>query len=201
MIDKIESRKNRIHRWAAALFVVACSITSTVWAVEATPREPRQYFFHQSFGDLQEELETAREEGKQGILLFFEAEDCKYCQAMLKGVLSDPVVQDYYRQHFLNIAIDIHGDIEIRDLDGITLPSKVFASHRQVFITPVLSFLDLDGMEIYRHPGVVKTSEALLSIGDYIVGQHYLDTEFRVYAERKEVEKQEKNVTEHRGME
>lgn len=148
-------------------------------------REPRQYFFDQSFGDLPEELQTAKDQGKHGILLFFEAEDCRYCHAMLKNVLSEPKVQDWYREHFLNIAIDIHGDVEIRDLDGITLPSKVFAQHRQVFMTPVLAFLDLDGREVYRYLGMVKTTEEFLMIGEYIVGGHYLDTEFKVFAKKQ----------------
>ena len=36
----------------------------------ATPRDPYQFFFEQSLGDLTEELEIAREEGKQGVFLF-----------------------------------------------------------------------------------------------------------------------------------
>jgi thioredoxin-related protein len=193
----IVSCKNIINFYIRAVMglIMVCSMVSTAMAMEEVPRDPRQYFFIQSFGDLPEELEAAKVEGKQGILLFFEAEDCKYCQAMLKGVLSDRKVQNFYRENFLSIAVDIHGDVEIRDFDGIILPSKVFASHRQVFITPVLSFLDLEGREIYRHLGMVKTPQALLSIGDYIIGKHYLDTEYEVFAKRKETE-QEK-VTEH----
>jgi len=156
----------------------------TARAMDREFYDPREFFFIQSFGDLPEELLTARTQHKQGILLFFEADGCVYCAAMLKKVLSQKKVQDWYRQHFLSIAIDIHGDVEIKDFDQITLPEKVFAEHRRVFLTPTLSFIDLEGVEVYRHTGMVKTAEELLLMGEYITGKYYFDTEFRVYADK-----------------
>ena len=129
-----------------------------------------------------EELQTARAQGKQGILLFFEADGCRYCAAMRKGVLSKREVQDWYREKFVNIAIDIHGDVEIKDFDGVTLPEKMIAEHRRVFLTPTFSFIDLDGAEVYRHVGLVKTVGEFLAMGEYVAGKHYFDQEFSVYA-------------------
>ena len=148
-------------------------------------RDPREYFFIQSFGDLQEEIKTAKEQGKQGMMLFFEAEGCSYCQGMLKGVLSQKPVQEWYGEYFLSMAIDIHGDVEITDFDGITLPSKVFAEHRKVFMTPLVLFVDLSGAEIYRHLGMVKTAEEFLLMGEYIADKHFMDTEFSVFIHKK----------------
>jgi len=156
--------------------------TANALATDDEIRDPRQFFFNQSFMDMPEELQSAREQHKLGILLFFEADGCAYCAAMLKGVLSQKKVQDWYRERFLCFAVDIHGDVEIKDFDQITLPEKVFAEHRRVFLTPTLSFIDLDGTEIYRHTGMVKTPEELLAMGEYIEGKHYFDTEFKVYA-------------------
>lgn len=169
---------------------VLCLISAFgVRAAENDFRDPRQFFFQPSFGDLPEELKTARELHKQGILLFFEADGCRYCAAMLKGVLGQKNVQDWYRERFVSIAIDIRGDVEIKDFDGITLPEKVFAEHRRVFLTPTLSFIDLDGVEVYRHMGMVKTPEALLVMGEYIAGKHYFDTEYEVYARAQGLKK------------
>ena len=108
---------------------------------------------------------------------------------MLKNVLSQKQVQDWYQQHFISIAVDIRGDVEIKDFDGITLPSKVFAQHRKVFMTPVLSFINLEGSEIYRHLGMVKTAEEFLIMGEYIKDKHYFDTEYRVYAHARGLQK------------
>ena len=149
------------------------------------------FFFTQSFGDLPEELQVAKEQGKQGMLLFFEAEGCPYCLGMLKQVFSQKQVQDWYQERFLSIAIDIHGDVEIKDFDGITLPSKVFAQHRQVYMTPLMAFIDLDGNEIYRHLGMVKSPEVFLMMGEYIAGGHYFNTEFKVYAAKQGLNKEQ----------
>ena len=166
---------------AVAGFLLAAALH----AEEPAARDPRAHFFTQTFGDLPEEMQLARDEGKLGMLLFFEAEACSYCRAMLKNVLSDPRVQDWYRERFVNIAVDIHGDVEFTDFDGITLPSKIFADHRRIYLTPVVSFLDLTGVEIYRHLGMVRTPQEFLVMGEYIEGGHYLDTEYEVYAERR----------------
>jgi thioredoxin-related protein len=168
--------------WQVVSVVLLLLTTLSTLAMENDDRDPREFFFNQSFGDLPEELRTAREQGKQGMLLFFEAEGCPYCLSMLKRVFSQKKVQDWYRERFLNIAIDIHGDVEIKDFDGITLPSKVFSEHRKVRMTPTMSFIDLNGIEVYRHLGMVKTPEEFLVMGEYIAGGHYFDTEYEVFA-------------------
>jgi hypothetical protein len=52
-------------------------------------------------------------------------------------------------------------------------------------MTPVVSFLDLNGVEIYRHLGMTKTAEDFLLLGEYIEGKHYFDTEFKVFAQAR----------------
>jgi len=167
------------------LSILFLLVTVNVIAGEQDVRDPREFFFTQSFGDLPEELATAKTQGKQGILLFFEAEGCPYCLAMFKRVFNQRQVQDWYQEHFLSIAIDIHGDVEIKDFDNVTLPSKVFSEQRKVFMTPLMSFIDLEGVEVYRHLGMVKTPEEFLVMGEYIVGKHYFDTEFKVFAKKQ----------------
>jgi thioredoxin-related protein len=185
---KFTNTRHLLSGWCVLFFIPFLLATLSAQATESDTRDPREFFFTQSFGDLPEELQTARKQGKQGMFLFFEADDCPYCMAMLKRVLNQKQVQDWYQAHFLSIAVDIHGDVEIKDFDGITLPSKIFAEHRRVTMTPVLSFIDLDGAEIYRHLGMVKSPEEFLVMGEYIVDGHYLDTEFRVFEKTKGLE-------------
>jgi len=154
---------------------------NTTFAAASDTRNPREFFFTQSFGDLPEEMQIAAADGKLGMLLFFEAEDCGYCRRMLKQVFNQRSVQDWYTKRFVNIAVDVFGDVEIKDFDGITLPSKVFADQRRIFATPVVSFIDPNGIEIYRHFGMIKTPEEFLLLGQYIEDKHYYDTEFEVF--------------------
>jgi thioredoxin-related protein len=172
-------------RVALAVLLLALPVLSS--ASEAEMRDARAYFFTQTFGDLREELQVARDTGRIGMLLFFEAESCPYCQHMIRHVFGRKDVQDWYGERFISIAVDIHGDVELTDFDGITLPSKVFSGHRKVFYTPVVAFIDLDGNEIYRYPGMIETPEEFLQLGEFIEGEHYHLMEYRTFAERRGV--------------
>ena len=175
----------------ARVVLVMVLALGSAYSVAETTRDPYAHFFTATFGDLPEEMATARTEGKLGMLLFFEADACPYCEHMRRKVLNQPDVQDWFRERFVNIAVDIHGDIEVKDFDGITLPMKVFAEHRRVYMTPVMSFIDPSGAEIYRHLGMIRTPEEFLMLGEYIEGRHYYDLEFKVFAERKGMQEEE----------
>jgi len=179
----------------SSLLFAMLLLAGAVLAEEQETRDAQEYFFTQTFGDLPEEMQTARDEGKLGMLLFFEAEACQYCQYMLRKIFNQRRVQDWYRERFVNIDVDIHGDVELTDFDGITLPSKIFADHRRIYMTPVLSFLNLDGVEIYRHLGMIKTPQEFLLLGEYIEGEHYFDTEYKVFARKRGMRDEEDILT------
>ena len=162
-------------------------VTSVALAKAPETRNPREYFFTLTFGDLPEEMALARDEGKLGMLLFFEAEDCPYCHHMLNKVFNQVDIQDWYQERFVSIAIDIHGDVEMQDFAGVTLPSKVFSDQQGVFLTPVMSFFDLDGKEIYRHLGMIGTPQEFLLLGTYVKDGHYEDIGYDDFAKTRGV--------------
>ena len=166
--------------------LVLLLLGSVIAAQEETePRDPREYFFIQSFGDLPEELAEARKAGKIGLMLFFEQDGCAYCRAMMNKVLNQRPVQDWYRKRFVSIAVDIRGDVELTDFDGVTLPSKAFAIQRRAVMTPVITFIDLNGSEIFRKWGMISTPEEFLLMGAYIEEKRYLDISFDDYARQR----------------
>ena len=168
---------------ASVTLVLTLLVAGISFSSETDTRDPGEFFFTQTFGDLPEEMQVARDEGKLGMLLFFESAACPYCRHMLEKVFNQRSVQDWYTERFVNIAVDIHGDVELKDFDGITLPSKIFSDQRRIFMTPVVAFIDLNGNEIYRHLGMVKTPEEFLLLGKYIEDEHYFDTEYHVFLE------------------
>lgn len=133
----------------------------------STPRDPYQYFFEQNLGDLSEELETARDEGKKGIFLFFEMDECPFCHRMKNTVLNQPDIQDYYKQNFHSLTIDIEGDIEIVDFEGNETTQKEFASKNRVRATPVLTFYDLQGQQVVRYTGAASSSDEFMWLAEY----------------------------------
>jgi len=169
----------------APLLFVMCLWPPLLAAETPGPRDPRAHFFTQTFGDLPEELAEAGAAGKIGLFLFFQQEGCAYCRRMLQTVLSQPRVQDWYAERFLNVAVDIRGDVELTDFDGITLPSKVFAQHRKIMFTPVMSFLDLYGVEVFRKAGMVADPEEFLLMGEYVATGRYTDTPYTVFLAEK----------------
>jgi len=174
---------------ARLLLILTVLVTGVVLASVSGTRDAREFFFTLTFGDLPEEMEVARGDGKLGMLLFFEAEDCPYCHHMLKNVFNQTDVQDWYQERFVSIAIDIHGDVEMQDFSGITLPSKVFSDQQGVFLTPVMSFVDIEGEEIYRHLGMIGTPQEFLLLGEYIVDGHYKKMRYDDFSKARGVEK------------
>ena len=151
-------------------------------AFAATPRDAQDYFFDQTLGDFREELAAAREQGKQGIFIFFEMDECPFCHRMRESVLNQPEIQDYYKAHFLNFTVDIEGDIDITDFHGNSVKEKDFAfrEHR-VRATPVLMFFDLDGKPVARHTGPTADAREFLWLGEYVVDGIHKTQSFTQY--------------------
>ncbi len=155
----------------------------------AAGRDPATHFFNESFGDLQEELETAREEGKKGIMLFFEMDDCPFCHRMKRQVLNRPEVQDYFRKHFRLLTIDVEGDVELVDFDGNETTEKDFATKQhRVRATPVIAFFDLEGRRVARFIGATRDAEEFMLLGRYVAEGHYKNGSFTRFkrAQRKQ---------------
>ncbi len=145
----------------------------TLTAQAAAPRDPYQFFFEQSLGDLTEELEIAREEGKRAVFVFFEMDECPFCHRMKQTVLNQPEVQAYFRQHFHSLTIDIEGDIEIVDFDGEDTTQKAFARSQRVRATPLMAFFDLEGKRIFKYVGATSGIDEFLWMGEYIAEEVY----------------------------
>jgi thioredoxin-related protein len=153
-------------------------------AVSATGAElgDADAFFDQSFGDFSEELETARDEGKSGILLMFEMDECPYCHRMKTTVLNRPEVQSYFREHFLVFPVDVEGDLEVTDFTGNVTTQKALALKQfRVRATPVFAFFDLDGNMVARYTGATRDAAEFMQLGRYVVDGAYQETTFTRY--------------------
>ena len=170
-----------MKRWLVAALFAAVPLCPMV-AAGATPRDAEQHFFDQTLGDFREELANAREQGKQGVFIFFEMDECPFCHRMKENVLNQPAVQDYFKRHFLSFRVDIEGDVTITDFQGNEIAEKDFAfrEHR-VRATPVLQFFDLDGKPVARYTGATADAQEFLWLGEYVVEGVYKDMPFTKY--------------------
>ncbi len=160
-----------------ALLALALASLSLLAATE--PRDPYTHFFQPTFGDFQEELEVARADGKQGVLIFFEMDECPFCHRMKQQVLNQPVVQEYYREHFALFSVDVEGDVEITDFQGRAMRQSDFAFREfRVRATPVFQFFNLDGEPIARFTGATRDVGEFLQLGEFVADGHYQDMNF-----------------------
>lgn len=159
-------------------------LTGSLATAAELPRSAEDHFFDESFWDLTEELETARDSGKQGIMLMFEMDECPFCHRMKTTILNQPDVQRYFREHFLLLPIDIEGDVEMTDFQGqhTTMKDFAFAQYR-VRATPVFAFFDLDGNYIKRarFTGATADKQEFLLLGQYVVDKVYEQMPFARY--------------------
>lgn len=171
------------------LVLLLCMTALPLYAAE--PRDPYTYFFSQSLGDFREELANARKQGKQGVLLFFEMEECPWCHRMKTTVLNQPEVQDYFKAHVLSFPVDIEGDVEIIDFEGNSETQKFFAEKvNRVRATPVFAFYDLEGQQVVRFTGATADPQEFMWLGEFFFDGHYKDMRFSKYKRLKREGKQ-----------
>lgn len=139
-------------------------------------------FFNENFGNFQDELDTAKEQGKKGIFMFFMMDECPFCDRTEKTILSLPEVQKYFHEHFMNFIMDIEGDVQITDFKGEETTQKKFSTKQfRVRATPLMVFFDLEGKPIVRYTGAPKDKDEFLLLGQYVVSGAYQNMKFPKY--------------------
>jgi len=149
-------------------------------------RDPETHFFEQSFGDLRDDLQQVREEGKQALLIMFESEDCPWCRKMKKTVLNQPDVQDYYRRHFRILTLFNDSPNPVTDFRGRETTEEDFSVRQfRVRATPVFGFFDHKGDMVVRYTGVTRDKRDFLLLGKYVAEGHYRTMKFRPWLKKQ----------------
>jgi len=108
----------------------------------------RQSWFVETFLDLREDFAEAKAEGKR-LAILFEQRGCPYCVKMHTEVLSQRYINDYLRQNFRVVQLNLWGSREVTDFDGARMPEKALAERWGVIFTPTMVFFkdDLAGLQ------------------------------------------------------
>ena len=162
-------------------------LIATGMASAALPRDPATHFFEQTLGNLQDDLEDAKDQGKKGIWLFFEQEECPFCHRMKTLILNQPEVQDYFRKYFIVIPIDIELKTELVDFQGkSTTMKKLFAKvANNRGATPVMAYFDLTGKMVVRYTGASTGVKEFLWLGEYASQEIYKKMSFSRFKRMK----------------
>jgi len=150
-------------------------------ALSAGTRDPEDHFFNLNGGDFKTEAADAKSAGKKAILVMFEQDGCPGCLYMKQNVLNRVDVQDFYRQRFLNFSINTFGAVPIRDFSGRDFTEKSFAQSAGIKGTPTFLFYDLNGTEVVRIVGPVKSVEEFMLLGEFVASGAYKTRKFAEY--------------------
>src|SRR5262249_11366058 len=82
----------------------------------------RQSWFQLSFLDLREDFADAKAAGKR-LAVLFEQRGCVYCATLHNDVLAARYINDYVRENFAVVQLDLWGAREVRTLMARYWPS------------------------------------------------------------------------------
>lgn len=121
-----------------------------------------QPWFEDGFLDLGEEIQLAKEEGKQFVIIY-EQEGCPYCKELHKVNLKNPAIKKFMQENYRVIQLDIRGSREVTDFTGKTMSERAFSRKWQINFTPTLSFFPADPTLVLNKTG--KDAEAFRLTG------------------------------------
>ncbi|MGB1008855.1 MAG: thioredoxin family protein [Thiolinea sp.] len=128
-------------------------------------------WFKESFLDISEDVEEASAENRH-VMLFFQLNDCPYCDRMLTESFEAEPLQGYIREHFDVIAVNVRGDREIAFNEEISVLEKELAEHLQVRATPAILFLDSENNSVVRVDGY-RAPKRFQHILNYVSSKGY----------------------------
>jgi thioredoxin-related protein len=155
-------------------------------AFDDAPLEHRLHYpawFNLSFLHLKEDLQDAASFGKRGLIVYFGQDFCPYCKALIEGNFSRRDIEQYTRNYFDVMAIDIHGSRPVTDFNGEVLSEKAYAAREKINFTPSLIFYDIDGNEALRLQGYYPPYKFRAAL-EYVADAHYRNESFPEYLER-----------------
>jgi thioredoxin-related protein len=123
-------------------------LTPRVEPIQSEDGLYRQSWFQLSFLDLREEFADAKAGGRR-LAVLFEQRGCIYCASMHNDVLALKYINDYVRENFTVVQLDLWGAREVTDFDGAVLPERALAERWGVIFTPTIVFFkdDLTGLQ------------------------------------------------------
>jgi thioredoxin-related protein len=136
-------------------------------------------WFKESFLDLSEDVDEAREQGRR-LLLFFHQNGCPYCNLMVERNLSQREIRQRMQESLDVVAINMWGDREITGFDGSRMTEKNFSAALRVQFTPTLIFLDEAGGLALRLNGYLPPEEFKVAL-DYVTNHKEKEISYQEY--------------------
>lgn len=162
----------RAIQWVFLSLIVAGSAPAL--ALESQP------FIKESFLTLKDDLDDAAKAGRI-LMVMYEQEGCPYCALMHRVNFADKGIVDRVNKSFHVVQLDIWGGREVTDFAGEAMTEKQLARRMGIQFSPMISFFDANGKEVYRITGYYKPNLFKAAL-DYVASRAYEKMGFKDYA-------------------
>ena len=152
------------------------------WVTGGVPHEVPGWF-KDSFLEIADDVDEASEQGKH-VLLFFQLNNCPYCDRMLEEAFEAEPVTYYIQKHFDAIAINVRGDRDIAFNEEISVTEKELSEILKVRVTPAILFLDANKKPVVRVNGY-RAPERFRMVLEYVATKSYQTTKLADYMQAK----------------
>lgn len=181
---------------AAGIALITCPASaqeSRIAAILGDDGLYHQPWFLNSFLDLKDDLAEAAEAGKR-FALIWEQRACPYCRETHEVNFARPEINEFVRENFNVLQLDIWGSREVTDFDGEALEERALARKWGIVFTPTIMFFD-DSVEkvagrsgpeaeVVRMPGYFKPYH-FITMFEYVKESAYKTTHFQLYLQHK----------------
>lgn len=169
------------------LFVLTLFLTTSAQAqkgkVSGGLHHEMPEWFKESFLDMAEDVEEAKEDDKH-VILFMTLEFCPYCTKMLNdNFVEDAKHQQYIQDNFDVIGINIKGSREIALNEDKTLTEKEYAAFLKVQYTPTIIFLNQKNEVVVRLNGY-RSPENFKLVLDFVKKKEYEKMSLTAYLDK-----------------
>lgn len=186
---------------AGGALIAAASASGAMTSRPAAAVEPiltddglyKQDWFLESFLDLAEDLTMAAAAGKR-FAVMWELKGCPYCKETHFTNFADPAINDFIRNRFDVLQLNIIGSRLVTDFDGAAMSEKALAGKYGVRFTPTIQFFapSADGLdareprqrEVARMPGYFKPRH-FLAMFRFVHDRAYEREDFRSFLKQQ----------------
>ena len=153
----------RVTTWFAILLLPALFIAGG----SALASPPKGY----SFVAFDEGLRLAKEQNKP-VFLYFGRFGCAWCDQVNKQTFVDPALRELYSRNYVLVYVDAESGKRLRLPSGERITEADLGVRYKAFATPLFLFLEPDGKEIARIPGI-QSVENFRDYDRYVMEGHY----------------------------
>ncbi|GAB4237846.1 MAG: thioredoxin family protein [Methyloligellaceae bacterium] len=159
-----------------------------------------QPWFLDSFLDLREDHQEAREAGKKLVVLW-EQRGCPYCRELHAVNFQKKQIVDFLTSRFSVLQLNLWGSRKVTDFDGTELEERQLARKWAVNFTPTLVFFGNEApegksgkdIEVARMPGYFKPFH-FLAMCEFVDREAYMTQGFQRFLQDRFKELEAKGV-------